>query len=151
MRGGDSNRGERSDGGLEDGHPGEVPSDGEMMAGRQPARFTHMSGVYRTAVWSPRRPKSRGDCQTFTEDKGSAVVRVIKEHTAGFSIITEGLTLELGFLVAMVGERERVARGSRWGCNISEISALNESGTRRQRNRPRGLSLRWLSLNRFLF
>ena len=75
------------------------------MTGRRSARFTHVSGVYRTADWSPRRPKSRGDCQTFTEVKGSAVVRVIKERTAGFSIITEGLTLELGFLVAMVGER----------------------------------------------
>jgi hypothetical protein len=34
-------------------------------------------------------------------------MRVIKEHTAGFSIITEGLALELGFLVAMVVERGR--------------------------------------------
>ena len=34
-------------------------------------------------------------------------MRVIKENIAGFSIITEGLTLELGFLVAMVGERGR--------------------------------------------
>ena len=83
------------------------------MTSSRSARFTYMSGVYRTAVWSPRRPKSRGDCQTFTEDKGSAVVRVIKEHTAGFSIITEGLTLELGFLVAMVGERGAGSGSSR--------------------------------------
>ena len=80
-----------------------------MMTSSRSARVTYVSGVDRTAVWSPRRPKSRGDCQTFTEDKGSAVVRVIKEHTAGFSIITEGLTLELGFLVAMVG-----VAGSGW-------------------------------------
>jgi hypothetical protein len=89
VRGGDANRGERSDGGLEDGHPGEVPSDGEMMAGRQPARFTHMSGVYRTAVWSPHRRKSGGDCQTFMKSKGSADVPVDKTATASFSIIAE--------------------------------------------------------------
>ena len=77
------------------------------MTSSRSARVTYMSGVDRTAVWSPRRPKSRGDCQTFTKSKGSAVVRVIKENIAGFSIITEGLTLELGFLVAMVGERGR--------------------------------------------
>ena len=42
-------------------------------------------------------------------------MRVIKEHTAGFSIITEGLTLELGFLVAMVGERGRGRAGFELG------------------------------------
>jgi hypothetical protein len=88
------------------------------MTRRRSARFTYMSGVYRTAVWSPRRPKSRGDCQTFTKTKGSPVVRVIKEHIAGFSIITEGLALELGFLVAMVGERGRGRAGFEYGVGI---------------------------------
>ena len=100
-----------------------------MMTGRRSARFTHVSGVYRTADWSPRRPKSRGDCQTFTEVKGSAVVRVIKERTAGFSIITEGLTLELGFLVAMVGERERRA-----GSGSSRVRTGFELGSEYFRN-----------------
>jgi len=81
-------------------------------------------------------------------------VPVNKERVAGFYIITEGLSLEWEFLVAMVGERgagSGVERGSSWGRNISEIAALNESGTTRQRNRPRGLSLRWLSLKQFVF
>ena len=108
------------------------------MAGRRPARSTYMSGVYRTAVWSPRRPKSGGDCQTLIKTEGSADVPIDKTRAASISIIAEkwrgsgdcwwrsaaggtGTAAQAGRLPPPLQE------------DISEIAAFNESVTHRQR------------------
>ena len=83
----------------------------EMMACRRSARFTDMSGVCRTVVWSTRAPKSRGDCQTFIKSKGCAVGPHNKKHPASFSTIAGELTLKWGWLVVMTQSLDRTRPG----------------------------------------
>ena len=73
----------------------------EMMACRRSARFTDMSGVCRTVVWSPRAPKSRGDCQTFIKSKGSADGPHNKKHPAFFCNNCRGVDFAVRMVVVM--------------------------------------------------